>query len=120
MFEITVNDNYFIVDFKTDATLELILSSFDSIEKIENFQHLNDIFNYGDHLVHINPDDMGELLQQIETRTPPGAQKKKSALVTSSGFLMAIGELWREYASRLPQEIRVFQSLSAAKAWIEE
>jgi hypothetical protein len=118
MFTITRSPTHLRVEIRGPLTRDLLARALRETMESPGYADLNDVWDVGDGPVRLNMADVTTLVEGVAAIYPMNARRSRTAVVTRSGFVAAIAELWRATASDLPFQMRVFADVEEAEAWI--
>ena len=120
MHTITDRDRYLKVDITDISSLAEIFEAVQAEFNRDDYFRRNDIWEFGNDMLPLQYDDLNQLTSHILEIYPTHATRTKTAIVVPPGLNAAFAKIWAETAGRLPYEVRVFEVLAAAEAWINE
>lgn len=120
MFTFEDTSSHLRLTFSGEVNDWQICQAIRTITTHQDYRHKNDLWHFDRCTSRLTHDVFTRLIDTILDGQPESAGRRKTALVTESGFHNAIAELFVEYATQLPQIIRVFTGLDEAESWIAD
>lgn len=111
--------SYIEVKFEGYITVELLKLCVEEEIAIENYPDKNDIFDFRNAIISLSGYELPSLFDFIKLLYPNKTTRSKTAFIVSSGFQKGVAETFKDIASKLPLEIKIFFDKDSAEDWVK-
>ncbi len=120
MFTVERTPQYYYVELTGDKGYADLLGAIYALFRKDDFKDTNSLWNFDKCNVHIEYEQMVYIVNAIKMKYPHGGKRRKTALVSTSGYKRALAEIFSEQAKDLPYDLRIFEKMHAAEQWLTE
>ncbi len=119
MYQIKKSDSHLLVQLNECFDANTVRTIIHHVTMMKEFPCTNDIWLIGKHQAHIRLGELDTLVRDYHHHCPEDSTRTKTAVVAELGLTQAILELWvNAVKKKVPFDIRLFQTLETAEAWL--
>jgi len=116
-FIIKENEKYFQIKWSGAITETSVIDCSKSIATFSDYPQKNRIYDLRDATFEISGFSLAGIANFTQLVYPMDAKQSKAAIVVSPGLQKAIVEIFKDYESKLPYQIKIFYDQESAEEW---
>jgi hypothetical protein len=121
MYEIKKENGHLLIEFQEDFNFHMVQTIIRHVTMLKEYPDTHDIWLIGKCRADIRLGELETMVREFQCLCPTDATRTQTAIVVEAGLTGAILELWvKALQNRVAFDIRIFQTLEEAEAWLAE